>query len=477
VGVTDLASLGATALTELLRRRESSSEDVVRACLARIDRLDPRLSAFITVCRDSALAAARRADRDVVRGRARGPLHGIPFAVKDALWTKGVPTTNGSRLYRDFVPHEDATAVARLRAAGAILLGKLNMMELGFGPTLEPPFGVPRNPWDLARTPGGSSSGSASAVAARLVPVTLGADTGGSIRLPAALCGVIGLKPTRGRVSCHGLMGLCPRFDTVGPLAASVADAALVLRVIAGPDRNDALTGRVPVDDYVAAAAHGIAGMRVGVVRELMDSPLLDAEVRRLIVDAVHVLETAGARVEPVSVPLIRFASEIYVATVEPEAAARLRPHLVTRSQDIDVLPRRRLLTGSLVPASLAMRVAALGERLRAEVEQALGSADVLVAPTTPTAAPVIATASSIHGKEQAWLTAVGGRSLFTNPFNITGHPALSVPCGFTSERLPVGLQLIARDHRESDLLRAGGAYQTLTAWHDEHPNVEGAEG
>src|SRR5262249_9777258 len=193
-----LPGLGIDALADLLRRRKTSSEEVVKACLERIDRLNSTLAAFITVDAGAALRAARRADRS--RAHKRSPLYGIPFAVKDALWTKGLRTTNGSRLFADFVPAEDATVVARLRAAGAILIGKLNMMELGFGPTLRPPFGTPRNPWNLERTPGGSSSGSASAVAARLVPVSLGADTGGSIRLPAALCGVVGLKPTRGRV-------------------------------------------------------------------------------------------------------------------------------------------------------------------------------------------------------------------------------------------------------------------------------------
>ncbi|HYU14827.1 MAG TPA: amidase, partial [Candidatus Acidoferrum sp.] len=192
---TDLARLDVGGLGDLLHRREVSSEEVVRACLARIESLNPKLAAFITVSTEAALRTARRADGELARGRLRGPLHGVPFAVKDAFWTKGLRTTNGSRLFEDFVPAEDATVVARLRAAGAVLLGKLNMMELGFGPTLRPPFGVPRNPWNLERTTGGSSSGSASALAARLVPLTLGADTGGSIRLPAALCGVVGLKP------------------------------------------------------------------------------------------------------------------------------------------------------------------------------------------------------------------------------------------------------------------------------------------
>jgi aspartyl-tRNA(Asn)/glutamyl-tRNA(Gln) amidotransferase subunit A len=468
----DLALLGIGALSDALGRREVSSEEVVRACLARIERLNPKLAAFITVSAEAALRAARRADGELARGRSRGPLHGVPFAVKDALWTKGVRTTNGSRLFEDFVPGEDATVVARLRAAGAVLLGKLNMMELGFGPTLHPPFGVPRNPWNLERTTGGSSSGSASAVAARLVPLSLGADTGGSIRLPAALCGVVGLKPTRGRVSRYGLMGICPPFDGAGPLATSAADCALALATIAGHDRKDPTATRAAVDDYAGEIQKGLAGVRIGVVRELMESAPLHPEVRGLTTDAVAALEKAGARVDEVSIPLIDHASAIYVALAEPEAAGRFRPYLLTRSRDIDVLPRRRLLTASLIPASVIPVARRLGERLRAQVDDALRAVDVLVSPTTPSAAPPIATHRRTESKEEAWTIAVAGRSLFTNPFNVTGHPALSVPCGFTAESLPIGLQVIGRYYREADVLRVAAAYESITPWRDRRPDI-----
>jgi len=472
VSGADLALLGVGALSDALHRREVSSEEIVRACLARIESLNPKLAAFVTVCAEAAVRAARRADGEIARGRSRGPLHGIPFAVKDALWTKGVRTTNGSRLFEDFVPTEDATVVARLRAAGAVLLGKLNMMEIGFGPTLRPPFGVPRNPWNLERTTGGSSSGSASAVAARLVPLTLGADTGGSIRLPAALCGVVGLKPTRGRVSRYGLMGICPSFDSAGPLAATAPDCAVTLAAIAGHDRKDPTTTRATVDDYTGAIGEGLAGVRIGIVDELMTSALLCPEVRGLVAEAVAALARAGARAEQVSIPLIDHASAIYVAIAEPEGAARFRPYLLTRPHDIDVLPRRRLLTASLIPASVIPRARRLGERLRAQVDEALCAVDFLVSPATPSAAPPIATAGRIESKEDAWTTAVAGRSLFTNPFNITGHPALTVPCGFTAECLPVGLQVIGRYYREADVLRVAAAYESITPWRARRPEV-----
>jgi aspartyl-tRNA(Asn)/glutamyl-tRNA(Gln) amidotransferase subunit A len=468
VDPSDLPGLGVEALADLVRRGETSSEAIVTACLERIERLNPTLSAFITVDAAGALRAARRLDR--ARTRTGGPLRGIPFAVKDALWAKGLPATNGSRLFADFLPAGDATVVARLRAAGAILLGKLNMMELGFGPTLHPPFGTPRNPWNLERTPGGSSSGSASAVAARLVPITLGGDTGGSIRLPAALCGVVGLKPTRGRVSRHGLMGICPALDCAGPLAARVADAARVLEVIAGKDRRDVGTSRSAVGDYVAATGRGIEGARVGLVKEFMESAVLAGEVRALVRDAVGALEKAGARVSEVSLPLIGHASAMYVGVAEPAAAALYRPYLITRAGEIDVLPRRRLLTASLVPASVTARAHRLGERLRGQVDEALRGVDVLVGPTTPTGAPPIPAPSRLRSKDEAWLVAVAGRSVFTNPFNITGHPALSVPCGFTAEQLPVGLQIIGRYDGEADVLRIGAAHEAITDWHRRRP-------
>ncbi len=467
-----IAFLTAVELGDLLRRRQASSEEIVTELLGRIDRLNAELGAFITVCGQAAIDSARRADRALARGKPRSPLHGVPFAVKDALWTEGVRTTNGSRLFADFVPREDATAVARLRAAGGVLLGKLNMTELAFGGTLAPPFGMPRNPWDPSRTTGGSSSGSASALAAGLCPITLGGDTGGSIRLPASFCGVVGLKPTWGRVSRHGLMPLAEPFDCAGPLGRTAQDVALALQVIAGRDAKDATSSDRPVPDYARAARRGARGMRVGVIRELMESDLLDSRVARLVVEALDMLKRSGAAIEEVSIPLIRFSSEIYVATAEPEVAARYRRDLVQRAGDIDVLPRRRLLSASLVPAALRARILPLREALQGQVDGALRSVDVLAAPTAPTAATPIAEPPSLTSKEEAWLGAVAGRSLFTNPFNVTAHPALSVPCGFTAEGLPVGLQLAARPFREDETLRIAAAYQAATDWHRRHPEL-----
>jgi len=283
---------------------------------------------------------------------------------------------------------------------------------------------------------------------------------------------VVGLKPTRGRVSRHGLMGICPQLDCAGPLARSAADCAVGLAAIAGHDRKDPITSRAAVDDYARAIGEGLAGVRIGVVREAMGSPGLDHEVRSLVAAAVAALETAGAHVEEVSIPLMDHASAIYVAIAEPEAAARFRPYLLTRQQDIDVLPRRRLLTASLIPASLIPPARRLGERLRAQVDEALRAVDVLVSPTTPGAATPIATQGRVASKDEAWAIAVAGRSLFTNPFNVTGHPAVSVPCGFTADGLPVGLQVIGRHYREADALRVAAAYEAITPWRTRRPDI-----
>ncbi len=472
MGGEQLAFLGVRELGGLLRRRAVSSEEVVRTFLERIDGLNPTLNAFITVTADSAVHAARAADRAAARRRQLGPLHGVPFAVKDALWTRDAPTTNGSRLFAGFSAGEDATIVARMRRAGAILLGKLNMMELGFGPTLDPPFGVPRNPWDLDRTTGGSSSGSASAVAAGLCPVTLGGDTGGSVRLPAALCGVVGLKPTWGRVSRHGLMGICGDFDCSGPLAATAADCAVVLAAIAGPDPRDPATRRRPPGDYVRAVGRRVSGLRIGVIRECAGSTFLRADVRALFEGALRTLESLGARIEEVSIPLIERSSAVYVAIAEPEAAALYREHLMTRPSAIDPYPRRRLMAASLIPSFLTVRARDERKRLRAQVDAALARVDLLASPTTPAPASPVVTAPVIRSKEEAWATVLAGRSAFTNPFSVTGHPAISVPMGFTPEQLPAGLQLVGRSFREGDVVRVAHAYQTATDWRRTRPPI-----
>ncbi|HEY1728330.1 MAG TPA: amidase [Candidatus Baltobacteraceae bacterium] len=456
-------------LSAQLRARRVASKELVAACLANIEKQNPKLNAFITVCADAALEAAERADREIGKGEQRGPLHGIPFAVKDQFWSRGIRTTNGSRLYSDFVPDADATVVARMLHAGAILVGKLNMMELGFGPTLEPPYGVPRNPWDLSRTPGGSSSGSASAIATDLVPVTLGADAGGSIRLPAALCGVTGMKPSRGRVSRYGLMSFGGWFDCAGPLARSASDCAIVLGAIAGLDANDPQSSSDGVPDYLAACNENIKGMRIGVVREFLETDQLQPDARSAFEAALGTLKELGASVQAVSIANIDLASTAQTVIAEPEAAAWYRQHLMERPGDIDVLPRCRLFAASLIPASFRARAVRFVQLLQQQVDETLGNVDVLVSPTTTGGAPPI-TAARIRSKEEAWRTVFGGRNLCTSPFSLSGHPAISIPCGFTNEHLPVGLQIIGKTFDEATLFRVAASFQNVTEWHRVSP-------
>ena len=306
----DIPFLSVSHLSELIKSRQVSPVEVVEGYLERIDRLNDRLYAYVTVCHDQAVAAAQAAERELARGAYRGPLHGVPVAVKDQLNTAGIRTTCGTPIFSNFVPDEDATVIAKLKAAGAILLGKLNMTEFGTT-SVSHAFATARNPWDLERFTGGSSSGSGGATAACLCATSLGEDTGGSVRGPAAWCGVVGLRPTWGRVSRHGLRPGMWSMDTIGPLSRTVEDCALTLQAIAGYDPHDAYTWEVPVPDYRAALDGNLAGTRVGVVTELLYAEVVEPEVRDAVSQAVHVLAALGAQVEEVSIPLTRHANTI----------------------------------------------------------------------------------------------------------------------------------------------------------------------
>jgi len=327
----ELAFLGAAKLASLVRERRVSPVELVRVYLKRIERLDARLRAYITVLPETALETARKAETAVMRGDALGPLHGVPYAVKDQFDTAGVLTTLGSRILRHHVPVENATAISRLNEAGGLLLGKLNLTEFALGGTREFPFGQPRNPWNPDHDPGGSSSGSGIAVAAALCAASLGEDTGGSVRTPASWCGVVGLRPTWGRVSRHGSFPLSWSMDTAGPLTRTVEDAALLLRVIAGHDPRDPLTSRRPVPDYVVALDAGVRGLRIGIIRELTFAGDTDVEVRGAVLEAARRLQELGATVEETSLSLVPLAGAIFMALADADGAsaggARHRRH------------------------------------------------------------------------------------------------------------------------------------------------------
>jgi aspartyl-tRNA(Asn)/glutamyl-tRNA(Gln) amidotransferase subunit A len=348
----DLAFMGAAKLAALVRDKQMSPVDLVRLYLDRIDRFDGRLRAWITVCREQAQEAARRAEAAVMRGWPLGPLHGVPVGVKDQFDTAGVRTTVGSKILADRVPTEDATIVTRLARAGAILLGKQNLTEFAFGGTIRPPFGQPRNPWNLDHDPGMSSSGSGAATAAALCAGSIGEDTGGSVRIPAAWCGLVGHRPTWGLVSRKGSFPLCWSMDAAGPLARTVEDAAILLGAIAGHDPADPLTSRRPVPDYRAALTGGVRGLRIGTLREFVSGADTVPAMRSAVVDATRVLEGLGAVVEEVSIPLLPLAGAIFMACADAEGAGLHLGWIRSRPADYDQGTRRRLLTASLLPAA-----------------------------------------------------------------------------------------------------------------------------
>ena len=468
----ELAYLPAARQAELIRARAVSPVELVSAYLERVERLDGRLRSYITVCAEPALAEARAAEAEVARGVLRGPLHGIPFAVKDQFDTAGVRTTVGSRLFADRVPAADATVVARLRAAGGILLGKLNLSELAMGDTAEFPFGQPRNPWSLEHHPGGSSGGSGAATAAALCAVSLGEDTGGSIRGPAAYCGVVGLRPTWGRLSRAGCFPLAASLDAPGPIARTVEDCALVLEAIAGPDPADSTASAEPLAPCLPGLDAGVRGLRLGLVRELTESAETDAEVRAAVTEAARVLEGLGARVEAVSLPLAPLAGAISMALIDTEGAGRHEAALRARPRDLDRNTRRRLLAASLLPAALYHRAGHARERVRAQVTGALAAVDLLLAPASPRPAPRIADGLAPIASRAAAAGRFFTRRAYATPASLAGVPALSVPCGFSAAGLPIGLQVIGRPFDEATVLRAARALEQATDWHRRRPPI-----
>jgi len=444
---------------------ELSPVELTRACLERIEALEPRLNAFITLLPETAMAEARTAEQRLGRGERLGPLDGIPFAIKDLYETKGIRTTAGSKILDDYVPVEDATCVRRLREQGVVLLGKLNMHEWAFGVTsVVSHFGPVHNPWALDRITGGSSGGSGAALAASFCLGSLGSDTGGSIRIPASMCGIVGLKPTYGRVSKHGVIPLSGSLDHAGPMTRTVEDAALVLQAIAGPDPDDPTTEDVPVPDYLAALSDGVPGLRVGVLDKDMLSGL-DEDVEASFRAALKTLAGLGASLVEVRIPSLQRAEAIWLAIARPEAAAFHRRNLEERPQDFSEPVRLRLQLGLQTRAVDYLRGLEGQRQLRAEVEEQYAKIDVLVTPTTASTASRIEDELSASGRE------VHIHRL-TCPFNLTGQPAISLPCGFDRQGLPVGLQIVGRRFDEGTVLRVAHAYEQATDWHKARPNL-----
>jgi aspartyl-tRNA(Asn)/glutamyl-tRNA(Gln) amidotransferase subunit A len=469
----DITLLGVTQQARLIERRELSPVELVRACLDRIARYDDKLRAFITVRADEALAEAREAEREIVAGKHRGPLHGLPFGVKDQLHAAGVRTTLGSRATGHFVADEDATCIARLKSAGAILLGKENLHEFGKGGTHDFPFGQPRNPWNLAHNPAGSSSGSGIAPAAGFTSFSLGEDTGGSVRSPAAANGIVGLRPTFGRVSRHGGVMYGWTADTIGPLARRVEDIALVLGAIAGADPHDPLCSTRPVPDYRSSLTPDLRGVRLGLVREMAFPEGVHADVRAALERALSDLRALGATIEEVSLPRAKYSVPLQLLTSDADIAAMfvhkwLKPHW----HDIDVGTRQRLGAAALIPATVYARANRARVLVRNEVLAACRRYDALIAATSLNPPGLIDAVRETVDSKEDMATKVILRRIGTYPFSMANVPALAVPMGFSSKGLPLSMQIAAQPFDEAMVFRVAHAYEQSTQWHRRHPDL-----
>jgi aspartyl-tRNA(Asn)/glutamyl-tRNA(Gln) amidotransferase subunit A len=483
----DLFRLTVHEAAHLLARREVSSRELTAAVLDRLQGVEGQLNAFVTLTPELALEQARQADERLARGEDVTPLTGIPAAIKDVICTLGVRTTCGSRMLENFVPPYDATVIVRLKRAGLVMVGKTNMDEFAMGSSGENSyFGPTRNPWDRERVPGGSSSGSAAAVAADACLYALGSDTGGSIRQPAALCGIVGLKPTYGRVSRYGLVAFASSLDQIGPMTKDVTDAALVLQAIAGHDPNDSTSAPVEVPDYAAGLVPDVKGLRIGVPREYMGEGVEEG-VRQAVTDAIERLAEMGAEVDwEASLPSTPYALACYYIIAPSEASANLARYdgvkygysytegasmwenmERTRQFGFGAEVKRRIMLGTYALSAgyydaYYLKAQKVRTLIRREFESAFQRYDVLVTPVSPT--PAFRLGEKLEDPLQMYLSDV-----FTIPVNIAGLPAISVPCGF-SQGLPVGLQVIGRPFDEATVLRVAYAYEQAAGWRHRRP-------
>ena len=453
-------------LGQLIRNRELSPVEVTEAYLQRVESLNANIRAYLTVTADQARQAASEAEEEIAAGRYRGPLHGIPVAVKDQIYTKGIRTTGGSPVFDEFVPEYDATVITRLNDAGAILLGKLNMTE--FATTgLSHQFDPPRNPWDQERSSGGSSSGSGAATAAFMCAAALGEDTGGSVRFPAAWCGLAGLRPTWGLVSRYGVMPGVRSMDTVGPLARTVEDCAILLYTISGHDPHDRMTREEATPDYRAALNGDVSDLRIGILREALYAPSVDGEMGKAILDAGNTLSRLGAKVDEVSVPMAAHAGPIN-SGIRVEAPTTYRNLLLERPQDIAHDNRIGYMVNAIMPATFYYKAVQLRTLLRAQIMKALEDVDLLILPTSGVPAQPLSPDPQITGPENVNRTPY----LLTTVPSLANLPALAVPCGFSGEGLPLSLQIAGRPFEDATVLRAGHAYEQATEWHTRRPPV-----
>ena len=465
---TEICYLSAGELSRLIQSKEISPVEVVEAHLERIGVLEPTLNSFITLLPEQARAAARQAEREIQAGQYRGPLHGIPLGLKDLYYSKGVRNTSGTRIFDEYVPDFDCTVAAKFNEAGAILMGKLNLHQLAYGPTGENlDYGHMHNPWNPENITGGSSGGSGSAAAAGQCTITMGTDTGGSVRIPGALCGLAGLKPTYGRVSRYGITVLCWTLDHPGPMTRTVEDCALVMNAIAGYDPNDPASADLPVPDYAKALTGDVRGLRVGVPKEYCEVPI-NPQVERAVRKAIDVLGELGATVTEVSWPMWHQSAPISTTVLMAEASAAHARLVRTRGDQLNPAVRLRIEAGFFIsgPDYLqAQRARALFNR---ECRDLLNEVDILAGPTEPITAHKIGATSVQVG--DTTMGSIPALTQQTRAYNLNGFPSITVPCGFSEDGLPMGLQLAGRPFDEETVLRAAHAYEQATDWHKRRP-------
>ena len=467
----ELLDFSLAQVAGLIKRRELSPVEVVEATLARVAEVDPILRAYISVFDDQARQVARAAEMLIMAGHDLGPLHGVPIALKDNVATQGQRTTAGSKILADWVPAHDATVASRLRRAGAVFIGKLNMHEFAWGGTSDNPhYGAVRNPWNTDCFPAGSSGGSGAAVAARACYGAIGTDTGGSIRLPAAINGIVGIRPTYGRVSNHGIIPLAWSMDTAGPMARTVEDCALMFGVLAGHDAADPASARVPAHDYLARLNDGVKGLRIGVVPGYFFHHLQPA-VHAAVMAALKLLEAAGAEVVEVDIRNIHgnISAQLTIESAEPSTYHQR--WLRERPDDYGADVRTLLEVGEMLLATHYLQAQRYRTLLRNEFLEAFDKVDIFLCPTLPFAATPVGAMTVVieNGIEEDMLSAI---MQYTGVPSLTGLPALAVPCGFDPDGLPVGVQLIGKPFDEATLFRVGAAYQALTDFHHKAPPI-----
>jgi aspartyl-tRNA(Asn)/glutamyl-tRNA(Gln) amidotransferase subunit A len=463
----DLSAITLCAALEQLCRREFSAVELTEACLRQIERLNPTINAFITLTPELACQGALQADallKVQLSSLEKFALLGMPIALKDLFETAGILTTAGSKFFADHIPAEDARVVQKLKFSGCVVLGKTNTHEIALGVTgVNPHYGAVKNPWDVTRVTGGSSSGSAAAVATGLCLAALGSDTGGSIRIPASLCGVVGLKPTYGRVSTRGVVPLSWNLDHVGPLTRTVWDAAMMLTAMAGFDPHDPASVDIPVEDYLVHLEDGVRGWRVAMaVGEYVDASA--PQVLEGVANAAQVFTDLGAQVEKVDMSWLADLALANGRMVPADGAAFHRERLAKHPDWFGADVRQRLETGAALTSSEYALARRTQTESRRRFEGFFEKFDVLLLPTTPIPAPPIEGTQAVEAARQL--------TRFTAPFNLAGLPALSVPCGFTDEKLPIGLQMISKHWGEAKVLQAGHAFEQATEWHNRRPNI-----